>query len=128
MVRSSTSRTIGYVRSTVAHKTSVFEIFRDKDGDHHFRLKTAKGEIILTSEAYATHAETEEGIEVVRKLAPEAMNYERKQTTTGLCFNLQTYSGEVIGTSAMFASSSALDKAIKTVKREAPEAEVVDVK
>ena len=106
----------------------TFEIFRDKDGDLRVRLKTTKGEVILTSEGYATRAEAEEGIEVVRKLAPEAMNYERKQTTAGHRFTLQSYSGEVLGTSELFASSSAQDKAIKTLKREAPEAEVDELK
>ena len=49
-----------------------FELYTDKAGDFRFRLKARNGEIIATSENYTTKAACENGIESVRKNAPEA--------------------------------------------------------
>ncbi len=106
----------------------TFEIFLDKAKDHRFRLKAANGKIILASEGYSTRADAEEGIEVVQKLAPDAMNYERKRSDAGHSFTLQAYNGEVVGTSEVYTSTAARDKGIEAVKHEAPDAEIVFVK
>ena len=55
---------------TVAHPK--FEMYEDKGGEFRFRLKARNGEIIATSEGYKTKASCENGIESVRKNAPEA--------------------------------------------------------
>ena len=49
-----------------------FEMYQDKAGEFRFRLKARNGEIIATSEGYTTKAACENGIESVRKNAPEA--------------------------------------------------------
>lgn len=49
-----------------------FEIYNDKAGEFRFRLKARNGEIILSSEGYKAKASCENGIESVRKNAPEA--------------------------------------------------------
>ena len=49
-----------------------FELFQDKAGQYRFRLKARNGQIIATSEGYTTKASCENGIESVRKNAPEA--------------------------------------------------------
>ena len=49
-----------------------FEMYKDKAGEFRFRLKARNGEIIATSEGYTTKAACENGIESVRKNAPEA--------------------------------------------------------
>ena len=49
-----------------------FELYQDKAEQFRFRLKARNGEIIATSEAYTTKAACENGIESVRKNAPEA--------------------------------------------------------
>lgn len=105
----------------------TFELFQDKTGDHRFRLKDAKGNMILSSDGYGSKAEAEEGVELAQKLAPEAMNYERKRTDTGHSFMLQTYNGEVVGTSEVYATTAERDKGIEAVKKQAPGAEVVVV-
>lgn len=105
----------------------TFELFQDPTGDHRFRLKVAKGGIILTSDGYGSRAEAEEGVELAQKLAPEAMNYERKRTDAGHSFMLQTYNGDVVGTSEEYATTAERDKAIEAVKKQAPGAEVVVV-
>ena len=54
----------------VAHPK--FEMYEDKGGEFRFRLKARNGEIIATSEGYKTKASCENGIESVKKNAPEA--------------------------------------------------------
>lgn len=49
-----------------------FEMYVDKAGEYRFRLKARNGEIIAVSEGYKAKASCENGIESVRKNAPEA--------------------------------------------------------
>ena len=49
-----------------------FEMYADKAGEYRFRLKARNGEIIAVSEGYTTKPACENGIESVRKNAPEA--------------------------------------------------------
>ena len=55
-----------------AVKHPKFEMYEDKAGEFRFRLKATNGEIIGTSEGYKTKANCENGIESVKKNAPEA--------------------------------------------------------
>lgn len=56
----------------VAATCPKFEMYTDKAGEYRFRLKARNGEIIATSEGYSAKAGCENGIESVRKNAPEA--------------------------------------------------------
>jgi hypothetical protein len=49
-----------------------FELYKDKAGKYRFRLKAGNGEIIATSEAYESKSGAKNGIESVRKNAPDA--------------------------------------------------------
>lgn len=49
-----------------------FEMYQDKAGEYRFRLKARNGQIVAISEGYTTKAACENGIESVRKNAPEA--------------------------------------------------------
>ncbi len=49
-----------------------FEMYQDKAGEYRFRLKARNGEIIAVSEGYTAKASCLNGIESVRKNAPEA--------------------------------------------------------
>ena len=49
-----------------------FVMYQDKAGEFRFRLKARNGEIVATSEGYTTKRACENGIESVRKNAPEA--------------------------------------------------------
>ena len=53
-------------------KNPKFEMYTDKAGEFRFRLKARNGEIIATSESYKAKASCENGIESVRKNAPDA--------------------------------------------------------
>ena len=49
-----------------------FQVYEDKAGEFRFRLTARNGEIIATSEGYKAKASCLNGIESVRKNAPEA--------------------------------------------------------
>ena len=49
-----------------------FEVYTDKAGEFRFRLKARNGEIIATGEGYKTKASCLNGVESIRKNAPDA--------------------------------------------------------
>ena len=49
-----------------------FELYKDSRGEFRFRLKAANGEVIATGEGYKTEASARNGIESVKKNAPDA--------------------------------------------------------
>ena len=105
-----------------------FELYKDKAGEHRFRLKAANGQAILASEGYNQRGGAENGIESVRKNGPDDARYERKETQSGKhMFNLKANNGQVIGTSQSYESASARDNGIESVKKNAPDAEMVDL-
>jgi hypothetical protein len=56
-----------------------FEWFADKNGKFRFRLKAPNGEIIAASEAYNTKDACLNGIDSVKKNAPDASVNEVKE-------------------------------------------------
>ena len=56
----------------VAVTCPKFEMYTDKAGEYRFRLKARNGEIIAVSEGYTSKDGCENGIESVRKNAPDA--------------------------------------------------------
>ena len=98
-----------------------------KDGSTYFRLVASNGETILSSEMYKSKSSALNGIESVRKNAPDDARYERKTTTKGQpMFNLKAANHQVIGTSESYSSASAMENGIASVKKNAPEATVDD--
>ena len=53
-------------------KHPKFEVYLDKAGEYRFRLKARNGEVIATGEGYKSKASCLNGIESVKKNAPEA--------------------------------------------------------
>jgi uncharacterized protein YegP (UPF0339 family) len=50
-----------------------FELYKDKGGEFRFRLKAGNGEVIaLASEGYTSKSGAMNGIESIRKNAPDA--------------------------------------------------------
>ena len=49
-----------------------FEVYKDKRGEFRFRLKAGNGQTIATGEGYTTKAACLNGIESIKKNAPEA--------------------------------------------------------
>ncbi len=53
-------------------KNPKFEIYLDKAGEYRFRLKAANGQVIATGEGYKAMDSCKNGIESVKKNAPDA--------------------------------------------------------
>jgi hypothetical protein len=53
-------------------KNPKFEVYADKAGEFRFRLKAKNGQVIAASEGYKKKASCMNGIESVKKNAPEA--------------------------------------------------------
>jgi len=49
-----------------------FELYQDKSGQYRFRLKAGNGQTIATGEGYTTKKACLNGIESIRKNAPDA--------------------------------------------------------
>jgi len=104
-----------------------FVIKQRTNGDYQFNLKATNGQIILSSEGYATKQGCNNGINSVKNNAPYDERYEKKTSKDGsYYFNLQALNGQVIGTSEMYSSESARDNGISSVQTNAPYASVED--
>jgi uncharacterized protein YegP (UPF0339 family) len=105
-----------------------FECYKDKAGEHRFRLKAGNGETILSSEGYKAKKSCDNGIESVRKNAALSERFEKTTTAGGkFRFNLKASNGQTIGTSQNYDSESGRDNGIKSVARNAPDAKVVEL-
>jgi len=60
------------VEEVVAVKNPKFEVYNDKAGEFRFRLKATNGQVIAASEGYKSKASCMNGIESVKKNAPDA--------------------------------------------------------
>ena len=49
-----------------------FELYTDKAGEYRFRLKAGNGEVIAISEGYSSKSSALNGIDSVKRNAPEA--------------------------------------------------------
>ena len=104
-----------------------FEVKVAKNGQFFFNLKAGNGEIILTSEMYKAKASCLNGIESVKKNAPDDAKYDLLTAANGkLHFNLKAANHQVIGSSQMYASEASAKNGIESVKKNAPDADVVE--
>ena len=60
------------VEGFATEKNPKFEVYADKAGEFRFRLKAGNGQIIATSEGYKSKSGCMNGIESVKKNAPDA--------------------------------------------------------
>jgi len=107
--------------------TGKFELYKDKAGEFRFRLKSAAGATLLSSEGYAAKPSALNGIASVQKNAMEANRFETKESTSGKpYFVLKSGNGQVIGQSSMFAGGTECEQAVAAVQAAAPGAETDD--
>jgi hypothetical protein len=105
----------------------TFEIKKAKDNEFYFHLKAGNGQIILASQRYEEKCSAENGIESVKKNAPDDSRYERKDEKNGkFMFNLKAANHQVIGTSQGYTSAEGRENGIASVKENAPKAAVHD--
>ncbi len=104
-----------------------FVISKRTNGEFQFNLKADNGQVILSSEGYASKASCQNGIESVRNNSQEESRFELKTAKNGkFFFNLKATNGQVIGSSEMYESESGRKNGIESVKKNAPGAKVED--
>ena len=105
----------------------MFEL--KKSGDQfHFVLKASNGQVILSSQMYASKASAMNGIESVKTNCSDDNCFERKTAKNGkFHFNLKSTNGQIVGSSQMYAGESGMNNGIESVKTNAPGAEVTEV-
>lgn len=105
----------------------MFEI--KKSGEKfHFVLKAANGQVILSSQMYASKASALKGIESVKTNSADDSLYEKKTGANGkFHFNLKSTNGQIVGSSQMYASESGVATGIESIKKNAPGASVKEI-
>ena len=104
-----------------------FHLKKAKDGQFHFNLHAANGEIIRTSELYKAKDSALGGIESVRKNSQRDGAFEVKPANNGkFHFVLKATNGQVVGQSQLYASQANAEAGVQSVKRAAPEAGLSD--
>lgn len=102
-------------------------VIKKTNSGFKFDLKAGNGQVILTSEVYTTKVACQNGVESVKKNAPDDSKYERKESSNGKpMFNLKATNGQIIGTSELYESIAARENGIESVKKNAPDAEIDD--
>lgn len=107
-----------------------------------FDLKATNGQVIATSEVYNSDAACRNGIESVKKNAPEAAV--ENQTVEGFAteknpkfeiykdkagefrFRLKAKNGQVIAVGEGYTTLANCEKGVESVKKNAPDAEIVE--
>ena len=105
----------------------MFELKQSGD-KYHFVLKAGNGQVILSSQMYASKSGAMNGIESVKKNCGDDNCFETKTAKNGkLHFNIKSTNGQIIGSSQMYAGESGVSNGIESVKNNAPGAEVKEV-
>jgi uncharacterized protein YegP (UPF0339 family) len=94
-----------------------FELKTARDRRSYFNLLASNGEIILTSQMYATMAGARKGIRAVQGNAGIGDRYERRQGKGSKShFVLKAANHRVIGTSQTYSSKPKMEKGIKSAR------------
>lgn len=105
----------------------TFELKKAADGRYLFNLKAGNGQVILTSQLYASRQGAIDGVDSVRRHAAEDANYDRRTAKDGApYFVLIASNKQEIGRSEMYSGTAAMENGVASVKKNAPDASVTD--
>ena len=105
-----------------------YEIKKAKNGQYHFNLKASNGEIILSSEMYASKASAENGISSVQSNSPLESQYELKRNVKNEpYFVLKAKNHQIIGISDSYSSDAAAKNGIASVTKNGPTTTIKDL-
>ncbi|AKA37933.1 YegP family protein [Yersinia ruckeri] len=105
-----------------------YELKKAKNGQYYFNLKASNGEIILSSEMYASKASAENGIASVQSNSPLETQYESKQNVKNEpYFVLKAKNHQIIGVSEAYSSESAARNGIASVMKNGPTTSIKDL-
>ena len=105
-----------------------FQIKKAKNGKFYFNLLAANGEVVLTSQMYASKATAKKGIASVQTNASDTGQFEEMKNKAGKhYFVLKAKNRQVIGTGEAYAGTTGMKKGIKSVSKNAPSAAIEDI-
>lgn len=108
-------------------KKPVFQIYIGNDNKYYFRLIAKNREMILTSNAYLSELDCNNGIVSVLNSALDDKYYKEKTAKDGtFYFTISAKNGKIIGNSQMFKTKQSRTAGIKAVKKAVPFASVED--
>ncbi len=106
----------------------TFELKTSSNGKFFFNLLAGNGQIVLTSEMYEAKASALNGVESVKKNAPDAGRFDKLEGGGGkFYFTLKAANHQVIGKSQMYASAATRDAGVESVSANAPGAPTRDL-
>ena len=92
-----------------------------------FSLTAGNGETILNSEGYSTKSNCQNGIDSVKRSAPDDNKYDLRIASNGkLYFTLEATNGQTIGISELYENETGRSNGILSVKTNAPDAIIQD--
>jgi len=93
----------------------------------YFNLLANNGEVVLTSQMYASKATAKKGIASVQANSKSASQFvEKKSSSNKHGFSVKAKNHLIVGTSQMYASKSSMKNGIKSVMKAAPKAKTDD--
>ena len=105
-----------------------FEIYKDKNGEFRYILKTENGKIILVQQGFKNKVGCINAISLVRLCSHSNKNYIRKESKDGTAyFNLILPKDIILGGSKIYSSSNSMEEIIESVMKNAPIAKVDDL-
>ena len=105
-----------------------FQLKKAKNGKVYFNLLAANGEIVLTSQMYASKTNAKNGIASVQTNAGSLDQFEDRKNKSGKhYFVLKAKNNQVIGTGEAYANTTGMKKGIKSVSTNAAKAKVEDL-
>ncbi len=94
-----------------------FESFKGQDGKTYFRLRAGNGQIVLSSQGYASKSGADGGISTVKKNGVDASRFDVFEGVNGQhTFRLKAGNGQIIGRGEMYASKSNAFRAAERVR------------
>ncbi|MBL7804164.1 MAG: YegP family protein, partial [Saprospiraceae bacterium] len=100
-----------------------FVISTRANGEFQFNLVAGNGQVILTSQGYASKASCMNGVESVRTNAADSSRFDRQTAANGkFYFTLKAANSQVVGNSQMYESEASRDNGIASVQNNAPDA------
>jgi uncharacterized protein YegP (UPF0339 family) len=105
-----------------------FQVKKARNGKFYFNYLAANGEIVLTSQMYASKATAKKGIASVQNNATDMDQIEANTNKKGEhYFVLKAKNQQVIGTSEGYAGRTGMKNGMKSVSKNAPKAVTEDI-
>lgn len=105
-----------------------FQVKKARNGKFYFNYLAANGEIVLTSQMYASKVTAKRGIASVQNNAADLGQFEEKTNKKGEhYFVLKAKNQQVIGNSEGYAGKTGMKNGMKSVSKNAPKAGIEEI-